>query len=139
MQVTDLEGNVSKLNTSPKNKKKPSKLFLKVVDLIRSKYSLIRICQELRVRIRPGKMLYLDMYLPDFNLAIEVNGRQHYEFVPHYHKYRHQYARNRLNDDLKREWCEINNIKLIELKYSDSIEEWDEQINRATGRVGEAS
>ena len=33
-------------------------------------------------------------------------------------------------DKIKLEWCEINNINLIELKYSDNIDLWRQQIER---------
>ena len=34
----------------------------------------------------PGCGLYLDIFMPSISLAVEVHGRQHYEFVPFFHK-----------------------------------------------------
>jgi hypothetical protein len=32
-------------------------------------------------------------------------------------------------DFIKEDWCELNGIELIVLKYSDSIEDWRNQID----------
>ena len=61
-----------------------------------------------------GYKLRFDFYLPDYNCCIEYQGRQHYLNTDHY------YSQHQLdNDDLKRKYCKKNNIKLIEIPYTD--------------------
>lgn len=67
--------------------------------------------------------LPFDFYLPDLNVCIEVNGAQHYKFVPHFYKDLHAFHRQKHHDWLKRKYCLKNGIKLIVLKYDDNLEE----------------
>jgi very-short-patch-repair endonuclease len=72
--------------------------------------------------------LYLDFLIPSQRLVVEVHGHQHYEFNRFFHKTRAGFARARNRDELKLEWCELNGLMVIELKYSDTEDEWREQI-----------
>lgn len=63
--------------------------------------------------------LPFDFYLPDYNLCIEFQGQHHYlenRYFKHdtlkYRKY---------NDKIKREYCNKNGIKLLEIKYDENI------------------
>lgn len=96
-------------------------------------YPTIRVCQEVAVKIKPGVTLYLDMYIPLLNVAVEVHGKQHFEYTPHYHKHKHRFGRACLNDTLKKEWCEINKIILVELNYDESRDQWTDKLRRAIG------
>ena len=78
----------------------------------------------------PGCGLYLDIFLPSISLAIEVHGRQHYEFVPFFHKTKGDFLMSRKRDKDKREWCELNEITLVELPY-DEEEKWKSLIASA--------
>lgn len=65
---------------------------------------------------------YLDFYLPDYNIAIEYNGIQHYIPIKYFGgelKF-NEYQIPR--DDFIKNYCEKHNIKLIILKYTDDIE-----------------
>ena len=66
-----------------------------------------------------GKSLELDCYNKDLGLAVEYNGKQHYEYIPFLHK------NNKLNfvypqyrDKLKREVCQKLGIRLISVPYT---------------------
>lgn len=135
MKVKDLLGNEYELNVSKKKTlgRKKSSICQDAIDLFQELYPTIRLCQEVAVKIKPGTTLYLDMYAPLLNVAIEVHGRQHYEYVPYYHKYKHRFGRSCLNDTLKKEWCEINKIILVELSYDESRLEWTEKLRRTIG------
>ena len=66
-------------------------------------------------------MAYIDFYLSDYNLFIEYNGIQHY--IPQKYfggqiSFEHQQKR----DDYVRNYCKTNNIKLLEIKYNDNIQ-----------------
>lgn len=59
----------------------------------------------------------IDFYLPDYNTFIEYNGVQHYVSVKHFGgklKFEHQQER----DEYIRQYCDNNNIHLLELSYS---------------------
>lgn len=72
--------------------------------------------------------LPFDFYLPEYNICIEYQGRQHYEPVDFAGKGEEwaleQFKENKIKDNIKREYCKYNNIKLIEIPYwdFDSIE-----------------
>lgn len=68
-----------------------------------------------------GNKLRFDFYIPDFNICIEVNGRQHYENVTFGHTDRTNCTLDivKLHDERKRQYCKKNNIKLLEIPYWD--------------------
>lgn len=57
-----------------------------------------------------------DFFLPDFNLAIEYQGEQHYR-NNNFFKESLTAIQNR--DNIKRQYCKDNNIDLLEIKYID--------------------
>lgn len=64
--------------------------------------------------------LPFDFYLPDFNICIEFNGIQHYKVVEHFGGVQGFNSR-KINDKIKREYCLLNNIPLIIIKYNDNV------------------
>lgn len=61
---------------------------------------------------RNQNMLRFDFYLPDFNLCIEFNGKQHY------HKSSKFYDVAIIeHDKIKNEFCKMNGIKLITIPF----------------------
>lgn len=67
--------------------------------------------------INPSGLMYIDFYLPQYNLFIEYNGRQHYVPVNIFGgELRLQKQQKR--DAYVREYCKINKIKLLEIKYT---------------------
>jgi hypothetical protein len=67
---------------------------------------------------KTGKDLELDIYNEELKLAIEYNGRQHYEYIPYFHKNYEAFLDQKYRDDLKRELCKKNGITLIEVPYT---------------------
>ena len=61
----------------------------------------------------PKSQLRIDFFLPNLSLAVEVHGRQHYEFVKHFHGTKKQFAHAQNNDAAKARWCELNDIELV--------------------------
>ena len=74
--------------------------------------------------------LFLDFFIPSLSLGIEVHGQQHYEFCKVFHKTKAGFLTAKKRDFIKEDWCELNSIELIVLKYSDSIEHWRNEIER---------
>lgn len=75
------------------------------------------------------QVLPFDFYLPDYNICIEYQGIQHYEPVDFAGKGEEwalrEFKDNQIRDQIKRDYCKDNNIKLIEIPYWDfeNIEE----------------
>ena len=66
--------------------------------------------------------LPFDFYLPEKNIAIEYNGRQHYASIDFFGGEK-QLHLQRHHDWLKRKYCKKNNITLITIRYDESVEE----------------
>jgi hypothetical protein len=73
------------------------------------------------------KDLYADFFIRSFMLLIEVHGEQHYEKT-FFHSSKLDFIQARSNDARKREWCELNNIKYVELPSRENENEWTERI-----------
>ena len=66
------------------------------------------------------QQLRFDFYLPDYNLCIEYQGRQHYEEVEIFDNGESVELRQK-RDEIKKQFCKNNNIKLLEIKYTENI------------------
>ena len=73
------------------------------------------------------KVLPFDFYLNDFNTCIEYQGEQHY-CSSDYFGGEEQYNIRKRHDDIKRNYCITNNIRLLELPYTLSDDEIKQQI-----------
>ena len=75
--------------------------------------------------IRP---LPFDFYLPDYNTCVEYDGRQHFISVDRWGGVNGLLDRQK-KDFIKTKYCEINNIKLVRIKYNNDVHEQLKQIN----------
>lgn len=64
-------------------------------------------------------ILSFDFYLPNYNLLIEFQGLQHERFIPYYHKTIDNFDKQKLRDNIKRQWAKDNNIQLLEISYKE--------------------
>lgn len=72
-----------------------------------------------------GHNLELDCYNKELNLAVEYNGRQHYEYTPYFHKNKEAFQNQRYRDELKKIWCKDRGIQLIIVPYTEkNIEQY---------------
>lgn len=135
-KVTDLKGrnhkwNLSKykpVNIESRDRQSRSKYHLLARQLLYELYNSYSILEEPLI---PGSdRLYLDFYIPNLELAVEVHGEQHYEFIPFFHKTKANFARAKVRDDKKKNWCELNDITLIVLPYSETEDEWRRRLQR---------
>ena len=71
-----------------------------------------------------GHTLFFDFYLPKFEMVIEFQGEQHYKSVEYFGG-DEAFEKRKHYDDLKKEWCKSNGIRLLEISYTDidNIEE----------------
>lgn len=54
---------------------------------------------------------------------MEVQGRQHTEFVKHFHADKRAFLQQKERDNLKRIWVEENDFYLIRINYDEEITE----------------
>ena len=62
--------------------------------------------------LRYRNPLRLDFYLPQYNIAIECQGKQHFEAVKSWGDI-NAFEERQIRDNIKKELCEEHNIKLI--------------------------
>lgn len=65
-----------------------------------------------------GHNLEIDCFNEALALGVEYNGRQHYAYVPHFHKNFEAFRNQQYRDELKRRMCRDNGIHLIEVPYT---------------------
>lgn len=99
---------------------------LRARTLLKSLYSTDRILEEIPLPINPT--LYLDFYLPFRKLAVEVQGQQHFKYIPHFHESKAHFFRSVVNDKRKFQFCEINGLHLAILNDEQADEQWTEII-----------
>ena len=63
--------------------------------------------------------LYFDFYLPEYNTVIEYQGEQHYNIINKGYYTEQSFLELKERDNLKKEYCNKNKIKLIEIPYTD--------------------
>lgn len=68
-----------------------------------------------------GTRLTLDFYNANKKVAIEVQGRQHTQFIQFFHRDRLKYLSQLQRDRKKEKFCELNEIKLITIFDKDEI------------------
>ncbi len=131
MLVYDLDGNLANWKMGGKevvgDKRARSYLHKAARKILKDRFPTLQVLEEVTIKVRRNKTLFLDFYLPLRKLAIEVNGEQHYSFNSHFHSTTHDFIRQRKNDISKLEWCDVNDIELIVFKF-DEQESWVEQV-----------
>ena len=71
-----------------------------------------------------------DFYLPDFNICIEYDGKQHFNFIGTWHQTEEEFQKAIQRDKEKTEYCKQNNIKLIRIPYYDYDKLNEEYLNK---------
>lgn len=73
------------------------------------------------------RVLRCDFYLPEYNLVIEYNGRQHYESIDFFGGIE-GLRETRKRDRLKEQYCQENQINFEIIKYDEIVEDRLNQI-----------
>ena len=68
-----------------------------------------------------GQRLRLDFFLPSFNLAFEYHGRQHDNYVAHYHKDAAGYRSSKRRDRMKIDRAMDQGITLIVIWHNEEL------------------
>ena len=62
-------------------------------------------------------LLSFDFYLPEYNICIEYDGIQHYEFCDYFYKDVETFNDRQLKDKIKDNYCFVKKIKLVRIPY----------------------
>lgn len=69
-----------------------------------------------------GTRMTLDFYNANEKIAIEVQGGQHTKYIPFFHGgYKNNYLMQLKRDHQKHDFCELNDIKLVEIYEKDKL------------------
>lgn len=105
-----------------------SKLADKAYDLLKEAFPHNIIVKEYYVNYK-GTRLFFDFYIKDLGILFEVQGKQHEEFVKHFHQDRAGFFESKRRDNLKKEYTEINKIPFVIVEYDEEIDS-DKLIRR---------
>lgn len=133
MKARDLEGNIAtwKLTgqiVTATDKRSRSKLHVKARKILYELFPTMKILEEVPIKPRGTKTQYLDFYINQIKLAVEVHGQQHYKFNTMFHASARDFLNQKRNDTDKEDWCILNGITHIELPYNEDIEQWKNKI-----------
>lgn len=137
MKVHGLNGkeyvwNLSGYDVFNDDKRKRSKYHLRARGLLKEIFSSYRILEEVKLpgstALHRKSVLYLDFYIPTIKRGFEIHGQQHYEYCEFFHKSKADFIKSQVRDDDKQKWCDLNDITLTILKYSESEDEWRQRI-----------
>ena len=97
----------------------------KKIDKILSKNNILFETEKTYDDCRDINKLKFDFYLPDYNILIEYDGRQHYANGGYWKVGDDDLEKIQKRDKIKNKYCQDNNIKLIRIPYWDysNIEE----------------
>jgi len=138
MRVKGLNGreynlNLQKYNSNDRVKK--SFYHICASDIIREVFCGYNVYEEVKLpgSTKPSKrsVLFLDFFIPNARIGVEVHGQQHFKFIPFFHKTRAGFAKSRARDHDKQEWCNVNDIKLVALRFDEDPEHWREKLELA--------
>lgn len=68
-----------------------------------------------------GERLMLDVYCDAYKLAAEYHGRQHFEYVEHFHGNLRGFKESQARDLRKEELCEELGIALVVFRYDEDL------------------
>jgi len=114
--------------------KNKSSLHVLARELIEELFPGLSVYEEVTLpgskKLGRSSLLYADFFIPDSMLVIEVHGRQHYEYCSFFHKDKIDFINAKKRDADKIEWCEMNDIKIAVLPFSEKYK-WKNLIQRA--------
>lgn len=137
MKVKGINGkeyvwNLTKYDIFYDDSRKRSRYHIRARNLLKEIYHSYRILEEVKLpgstALNRKSVLYLDFYIPSIKRAFEVHGEQHYEYFPFFHKSKADFLKAKARDEDKIEWCQLNDIDIVILKFSESDHEWRERI-----------
>ena len=78
-----------------------------------------------------GYFLPFDIYLPNYKIFVEINGKQHYDYVDYWHKDQEGFEYSKQKDEMKKKFAKKNGIYIeIDLRKVKTVEKAIEKIER---------
>lgn len=106
-------------------------IIVKILDKYHIVYEYPKKFEDLRVK----RLLHYDFYLPEYNVLIEYQGRQHYESVDYFggdNKFREQQK----HDEMKRRYAKEYGYHLLEISYKyDTLKSIERKIKNYLGGI----
>lgn len=68
---------------------------------------------------KTNQKLKFDFYLPDYNTCIEYDGEQHFKYSNNGWNNKENFEKVQYRDNVKNQYCEEHNIRLIRIPYTD--------------------
>jgi len=103
---------VVNLTKNKEKRKSASALHINVRCVLKELFPRLNIYEEIFI-----DGLYLDFFIKELALVIEVDGEQHEKYIHFYHKNAARYQQA-ISNDIKKEYlCEINNFRLIRINH----------------------
>lgn len=97
-----------------------SKLANEFYDLLKDIFPHNIIVKEYYVNYG-GNRLFFDFYIKDLDIVFEVQGKQHEEFVKHFHQDRDGFFELKKRDNLKVAYTGVNKIPFIVINYNEKM------------------
>ena len=69
--------------------------------------------------------LFVDIFFPKLNLAIEIDGEQHYKFLPYFHKNEEEFLYNVNRDRIKDRLLKENGVDIIRIRKDSNYNLYD--------------
>jgi very-short-patch-repair endonuclease len=92
-----------------------------IIDLFLTNTNINFITQKKFDNCKYKRTLPFDFYLPNYNVCIEFDGRQHFELNTNFWGGEKTLKEIQKRDNIKTDFCKKNNLKLYRIKYSDNI------------------
>ncbi len=89
-----------------------SKIAEDTVSMIKQVFPHETFIEEYYVNYK-GQRLFFDLYIKSLNVLVEIQGQQHFNYVSHFHASRESFFAQKRRDNLKIEYCELNNKSLV--------------------------
>jgi hypothetical protein len=74
-----------------------------------------------------GQRLFFDVFIKDLGILIEIQGRQHFKFVKHFHGSLDKFKGQKHRDNLKKEYIQ-NNENLCLVYFYDEEDKVTEKL-----------
>lgn len=132
MKVIGLDDREYTWNLSKhKPKNKCSTLHERARQILKNEFVFEKIYEEVTLpgskTNRTNRPLFADFFITP-NIMIEVQGQQHYKYNTFFFNNKLEFFRAQSRDRTKQEWCDKNNIVLIQLPFCETDEEWLKRI-----------
>lgn len=116
MEVKLLSGGTARLHLRNKQictkEKSKSQFQHEVGRQLREKYPRDIIFEEVRI---PVDGFILDFFIPSLCLVVECHGLQHIRHIKYFHKTKIDFHKQQDVDQRKRDFCELNRWRLLEI------------------------